>query len=48
MFRKDDIGLIVYLFKQKPNNKQEYYKTQQSECYYAHGYLQYMCTILNG
>ena len=33
MFRKDDNGLIVYLFKQKPNNKQEFYKTQQSECY---------------
>ena len=37
---------IVYLIKQKPNIKLEYYKNQQSECYYAHGYLQYMCTIL--
>ena len=39
---------IVYLIKQRPNIKLEYYKTQQSEYYYAHGYLQYMCTVLTG
>jgi len=43
-----DLLFIVNLIKQKPNIKQEYDKTQQSECYYAHGYLQYMCTVLNG
>ena len=35
---------IVYLIKQKPNIKLGSYKIQQSECYYAHGYLQ--CTVL--
>jgi len=39
---------MIYLIKQRPNIKLEYYKTQQSECYYAHGYLYYMCTILTG
>jgi len=40
--------LNQYLIKQKPNIKLEYYKTHQSECCYAHGYLQYICTVLTG
>jgi len=36
------------LIKQEQNIKQEYYKTHQSQSYYAHGYLQYMCTRLTG
>jgi len=40
---------IVYLIKQNPNIQLELkYKTQQLECCYAHGYLQYMCTVLTG
>jgi len=41
---------IVYLTKiiKKPNIKLEYHKTQQSECYYAHGYFRYMSTVLTG
>jgi len=39
---------IVYLIKQKPSIQLEYCKTQQSECYYAHCYLQYTCTVLTG
>ena len=41
MFWKDDNEFIiefhvVYFIKQKPKIKLEYYKTQQSECCYAH------------
>jgi len=40
-----DLLFLVYLIKQKPNIKQEYYKTQQSEWYYAHAEPFQQCKV---